>query len=458
MMAPIDYTIGGPSPMDKLQQGLSFGQGMRANEQAMQLATNQDQRAQATFENQQTQFAQEQAAAQAQQAQAAKLQGDLAGLSAKVADGTATFADFAGISLAHPDLAAQLKTVWDGQSEERKKNDIAGLYRAGAAIKSGKPELAIKALEDYATAAENAGQKMDADMARATAGIIKADPSAGLTQIGMLLHGVDEDAAKALFGEVNSDRFKVVGDQLVDLGGEGGPKPVDLGAPKGPDWRDATPEEAGKYGAQFGQLNTKTGEFKPMNPPSNGITITNPDGSTTQIGGPAGGGKPLTESQSKDVGFATRMDGALAILDGTSEPGKDPVPGVADALTSRMGRVADMDPTGVLRSAQTDDFQRARQAGNEFLTGLLRKDSGGAITKEEMDTYGVTYLPQPGDGAAILADKKAARARAVRAIKAGLPADAILSIEKASAGGDGSGSQTKSTPIVIDGYTIEESP
>mgnify|MGYP000172641824 CR=1 FL=1 len=136
MIAPIDYTIGGPSPMDKLQQGLSFGQGMRANEQAMQLAANQDQRAQATFENQQTQFAQEQAAAQAQQAQAAKLQGDLAGLSAKVADGTATFADFAGISLAHPDLAAQLKTVWDGQSEERKKNDIAGLFRAGSAIKA----------------------------------------------------------------------------------------------------------------------------------------------------------------------------------------------------------------------------------------------------------------------------------------------------------------------------------
>ena len=404
MIAPIDYTIGGPSPMDKLQQGLSFGQGMRANEQAMQLAANQDQRAQATFENQQTQFAQEQAAAQAQQAQAAKLQGDLAGLSAKVADGTATFADFAGISLAHPDLAAQLKTVWDGQSEERKKNDIAGLFRAGSAIKSGNPDLAIKMLEDYAVAAENAGQKMDADMARATAGIIKANPSAGLTQIGMLLHGVDEDAAKALFGEGNSDRFKVVGDQLVDLGGEGGPKPVDLGAPKGPDWRDATPEEAGKYGAQFGQLNTKTGEFKPMNPPSNGITITNPDGSTTQIGGPAGGGKPMTESQANANLFATRMETADKTLAKLDTQGTD-----------FFAAIAAKAPGG--NYLLTPEYQMFMQAKLDFLNAVLRKESGAVIGAEELAKGDQQYFPQPGDSQKVIAQKAENRKTAIKGVR-----------------------------------------
>lgn len=439
MMAPIDYTIGGPSPMDKLQQGLSFGQGMRANEQAMQLATNQDQRAQATFENQQTQFAQEQAAAQAQQAQAAKLQGDLAGLSAKVADGTATFADFAGISLAHPDLAAQLKTVWDGQSEERKKNDIAGLYRAGAAIKSGKPELAIKALEDYATAAENAGQKMDADMARATAGIIKADPSAGLTQIGMLLHGVDEDAAKALFGEGNYDRFKVVGDKLVDLGADGGPKPVDLGAElSGPDWRVATPEEAGQYGAQFGQINAKTGEFKQMNPPSNGITITNPDGSTTQIGGPAGGGKSMTEAQANANLFATRMEKADETLAKLDTQGTD-----------FFAAIAAKAPGG--NYLLTPEYQMFMQAKLDFLNAVLRKESGAVIGAEELAKGDQQYFPQPGDSPEVIAQKAQNRKTAIEGIKAASGKDATTSAS-------GSGSQTKSAPVVIDGYTIEESP
>lgn len=436
MMAPIDYTIGGPSPMDKLQQGLSFGQGMRANEQAMQLATNQDQRAQATFENQQTQFAQEQAAAQAQQAQAAKLQGDLAGLSAKVADGTATFADFAGISLAHPDLAEQLKTVWDGQSEERKKNDIAGLYRAGAAIKSGKPELAIKALEDYATAAENAGQKMDADMARATAGIIKANPSAGLTQIGMLLHGVDEDAAKALFGEVNSDRFKVVGDKLVDLGADGGPKPVDLGAElSGPDWRVATPEEAGQYGAQFGQINAKTGEFKQMNPPSNGITITNPDGSTTQIGGPAGGGKPMTEGQANANLFATRMETADKTLAKLDTQGTD-----------FFASLASKAPGG--NYLLTPEYQMFMQAKLDFLNAVLRKESGAVIGAEELAKGDQQYFPQPGDSPEVIAQKAENRKTAIKGVRE--------ASGKPTTEGDGSGSQTK--PVVIDGYTIEESP
>lgn len=404
MIAPVDYTINAPSPMDRMQQGMAFGQGMRANEQSMQLAASQEERAQAAFDQQQQLLAQQQEEAQRQQEAASKLQGDLAGLSSKVTDGTATFADFAQISLAHPDLAAQLKTVWDGQSEDRKKNDIAGLFRAGSAIKSGNPDLAIKMLEDYAVAAENSGQKMDAEMARATAGIIKADPSAGLTQIGMLLHGVDEDAAKRLFGEGNFDRFKVVGDQLVDLGGEGGPKPVDLGAPKGPDWRDATPEEAGKYGAQFGQLNTKTGEFKPMNPPSNGITITNPDGSTTQIGGPAGSGKPMTDSQANANLFATRMETADKTLADLDTQGTD-----------FFASLASKAPGG--NYLLTPKYQMFMQAKLDFLNAVLRKESGAVIGAEELAKGDQQYFPQPGDSPEVIAQKAENRKTAIKGVR-----------------------------------------
>lgn len=56
------------------------------------------------------------------------------------------------------------------------------------------------------------------------------------------------------------------------------------------EWRDATPEEAARFGAAAGQISTKTGAFKPFNPPSNTTTEVAPDGTLRIIQG-SGGGK-----------------------------------------------------------------------------------------------------------------------------------------------------------------------
>lgn len=122
------------------------------------------------------------------------------------------------------------------------------------------------------------------------------------------------------------------------------------------------------------------------------------------------GGRPMTEQQSKDTVFATRARGALT----TFEP-------VSDALVSATQRAASADPTGVLRGAvQTPEFQVAQNAGNEFLQAILRKDTGAAITADEQMLYGQTYLPQPGDGEAVLTAKREARSRALAALEAGM--------------------------------------
>lgn len=44
------------------------------------------------------------------------------------------------------------------------------------------------------------------------------------------------------------------------------------GVNNGPEWRQATPQEAASYGAQAGQINTQTGQFQAINPPR-GMTI-----------------------------------------------------------------------------------------------------------------------------------------------------------------------------------------
>ena len=81
--------------------------------------------------------------------------------------------------------------------------------------------------------------------------------------------------------------------------------------------------------------------------------------------------------------------------------------------------------------AKSPEFQQAQQAGREFLAAILRKDTGAAITAEETARYGQTYLPRPGDSPQVLEQKKQSRRRALDAIKAGMPPQAILAQEKA---------------------------
>ncbi len=193
-----------------------------------------------------------------------------------------------------------------------------------------------------------------------------------------------------------------------------------------PAFRRATPDEAKQYGATAGQFGPD-GRFYPIDVPQ-GMTIESDGAGGFRMVQGAGVGldaKPFTEAQSKDIVFATRAQGALEVLDP-----------IASELTNRASRAAEYDPTGLLRGAvQSDQFQIAKNAGDEFLQALLRKDSGAAITPSEQALYGVTYLPQPGDNQALIEAKKAARARAVEAIKAGMAPSQIIAQEKALGGG-----------------------
>lgn len=210
---PFDYTMAGAqNPVDAMFGGMQFGQQQRAGEQQMQLANSQEQRAQTQFGQQNIQFDQAQqdratalkAAMEAKNA-AAKLQTDLVGLAGKVASGAATSADFSAMAALHPELTDEMAKMWEGQTNERKQADTSNIYKAAAAIKAGKPEIAITMLEERATAADEAGDKMEADVARAMAAGIKADPSAGLATLGLLLHTVDDKASTELFGEPKTD-------------------------------------------------------------------------------------------------------------------------------------------------------------------------------------------------------------------------------------------------------------
>lgn len=141
-----------------------------------------------------------------------------------------------------------------------------------------------------------------------------------------------------------------------------------------------------------------------------------PQGGTTGTGASI----RLTEGQSKDTVYSTRAAGALPVIDSLGE-----------YLTNPFERAKEYDPTGLIRGTQSPEYQQAKNAGDEFLQAILRKDTGAAIAKEEMSSYGSVYLPMPGDSKEVLEQKREARSRALNAMQAGMPPEAILAQERA---------------------------
>lgn len=181
------------------------------------------------------------------------------------------------------------------------------------------------------------------------------------------------------------------------------PKPVDA-----PTYRPASAEEAALYGAAGGQIDTKTGKFDPINPPSNGVTITNADGSQTQIGGTGRGPKPPTEAEAKNAGFLIRMHDSGDILNKFESQGTDLV-----------AKARSMDPTGLSNYAQSPEYQQYDQAKRDFLNSILRRESGAAISPGEFANAEQQYFPVPGDNPEVIAQKRKNRDNATAGVTVG---------------------------------------
>lgn len=119
--------------------------------------------------------------------------------------------------------------------------------------------------------------------------------------------------------------------------------------------------------------------------------------------------KPLTEDQAKSTGFAARMIQASRVIDPLdfSAAAK---PGVVETLLGpKIGSIA----TNYMRD---EDRQRYRQAQENWVRANLRKESGAVIGSEEMQKEIENYFPQPGDGNAVIEQKRKSREAATQAM------------------------------------------
>jgi len=147
-----------------------------------------------------------------------------------------------------------------------------------------------------------------------------------------------------------------------------------------------------------------------------------------------GKGTALTESQSNATAYGMRMKEANAILEDLSKKGVlkgaliEGVPLVGESL----GKVL---PSFLGGTSEAQ--QQVNQAKSNFITAVLRKESGAVISDSEFDREDKKYFPQVNDSPAVIKQKENARKLAIKAIEtqAGPGAKSIQQLQPSAGGG-----------------------
>ncbi|MCP1969908.1 MULTISPECIES: hypothetical protein [Bradyrhizobium] len=162
--------------------------------------------------------------------------------------------------------------------------------------------------------------------------------------------------------------------------------------------------------------------------PADSTTVTGPDGKeipippgvdrktfvkeVTKANADAATGKK-TEVQAKSEKFGNKME--------TAEKTIQNLEGEAGGLSGSYNRALDTIPfvggSAATNMANTGKYQQYRQARDNFITAILRDESGAAIGSSEFQRYEKELFPQPGDSAAVVAQKRQARQVAIEAMK-----------------------------------------
>ena len=140
--------------------------------------------------------------------------------------------------------------------------------------------------------------------------------------------------------------------------------------------------------------------------------------------------KPLTEFQGKSTAYGMRMAKANEILTAL-ENQKNPVTntgnirsilgatvGVLPFVGDKLQEIVhtSMNPVPSVLGGPSSEQQQVDQARRNFVTAVLRQESGASISPSEFANEEKKYFPQAGDTAQVIAQKQAARELAIKAM------------------------------------------
>jgi hypothetical protein len=140
-------------------------------------------------------------------------------------------------------------------------------------------------------------------------------------------------------------------------------------------------------------------------------------------------GTPLTESQGNATAFGMRMMESNKILTDLEKAGKKDtgvikgvvggaiglIPFIGDKLEDASGSIFNALPQ--VLGGLSPEQQKVAQARINFITALLRKESGAAISPAEFATAERNYFPKPGEGEDVIKQKQQARETAIKAMQ-----------------------------------------
>jgi len=237
---------------------------------------------------------------------------------------------------------------------------------------------------------------------------------------------------KPEYKEVNGQLYEIspLGGAPVAVAGQGKLTYQDLGNVVVA--LDASGKEVGrmaKGAAPSGPVSMQTIET------DQGIMQFNPR--TGAISPVMAGGKPvmgkdagkLTESQGNAVAYGMRMAQADAILKPLEASGLKntglirsgvsgtlgATPLIGEALARGSDNIFNTLPT--VLGGLNEDQQKTVQARVNFITAVLRKESGASISPTEFATAEKNYFPAPGDSETVVEQKQDARDMAIKAMK-----------------------------------------
>jgi hypothetical protein len=155
-------------------------------------------------------------------------------------------------------------------------------------------------------------------------------------------------------------------------------------------------------------VDTRTGASKPVVGPQ---------------GQPLVGGKPLTETQSNATAFGMRAVEANNILKNIEKSGTTTTGGFRTVVSGTLGAIPlvgenlEAKSNAALNFTASADQQKTDQARRNFVTAILRKESGAAISPSEFANEEKKYFPQIGDSKETIKQKQDARELAIKALE-----------------------------------------
>jgi hypothetical protein len=296
-------------------------------------------------------LAEQQKAEQLQQAQAAQQQE----MQAAFASGDPN--QVSGLILKYPNMRETI-TAAVGHRDESTKANMASTIRASLANPDKAPQI-IQARIDALQATY--GPDTDLDDSLQAALEAKESPETFLNNLEMLAPAyLDEQEWKAYSEKRNPEKKETTLMQNLQAAG----------------LKPGTPEYQKAVLAYI---------KKPA-----GTTINMGDAKTME---------KATEGQLAASGFANRVQAATSTLTSLEESGYDP--------TSLTEKIATVVPGG--NYALSNEAQEYQGAKEDFITAVLRKESGAVISDQEFAREDKKYFPQPGDSAKTVQLKQARR-------------------------------------------------